>query len=102
MAAHTCSKCGHNDAIFGVGGGQRLAAELGLEFLGSIPLEGIICETSDSGRPAVVSAPQSPGALAYAAVARRVWRKLEEGAAAAAEARGGAAGGAGQEPSRGA
>ena len=51
MAMHVCSQCGHVEHIFGSGGGERMAAEYGLEYLGGLPLDIRIREHADSGRP---------------------------------------------------
>src|SRR5690606_6524199 len=62
MATHVCSHCGHEEAIFGSGGGEQLAREAGVPFLGRLPLDARIREEADSGRPTVVAAPGSPRA----------------------------------------
>jgi len=51
MSTHHCPACGHEQAIFGEGGGKKLAAEYGLELLASIPLNKEIREMTDSGHP---------------------------------------------------
>src|SRR5690606_200210 len=71
MATHVCSQCGHEDAIFGAGGGEALAAEGGVALLGKLPLDARIRAESDAGRPTVVSAPETPRARAYLDFARR-------------------------------
>jgi ATP-binding protein involved in chromosome partitioning len=76
MSVHICSKCGHEEALFGSGGGDRLAAEYGVEVLGRLPLDIVIRETTDNGNPVVASAPDSPSAKAYAELARRVEEQL--------------------------
>ncbi|MEM9688707.1 MAG: iron-sulfur cluster carrier protein ApbC [Pseudomonadota bacterium] len=72
MSMHICSNCGHEEAVFGSGGGERMAAETGVEMLGQLPLDAMIREQTDSGKPTVVAAPLSPQAAAYIAAARRV------------------------------
>jgi ATP-binding protein involved in chromosome partitioning len=72
MSTHVCSHCGHEDALFGHGGGEALARECGTELLARLPLDAAIGVESDQGRPTVVSAPGSPRALAYELMARRV------------------------------
>jgi len=79
MSYFACPKCGHESAIFGRGGARREAEKLGMEFLGELPLDIAIRETSDGGRPIVVSQPESPHAGAYVAIARRVWEKVSAG-----------------------
>lgn len=76
MATHICSNCGHSDAIFGEGGGEQMAQQYGSELLGQLPLLRSIREQADSGVPTVVSAPESPAAMAYKAIARRAAAKL--------------------------
>jgi ATP-binding protein involved in chromosome partitioning len=72
MAVHVCSNCGHAEHIFGEGGGQRLAAQHGVDYLGALPLALSIREQADGGRPTVASEPEGEIAGLYAAVARKV------------------------------
>ncbi|GAB4239546.1 MAG: Mrp/NBP35 family ATP-binding protein [Kiloniellaceae bacterium] len=76
MSVFVCPNCGHESHIFSHGGARREAERLGMEFLGEIPLDIEIRETSDGGRPVVVSKPDAPNAQAFAAIARRVWEKV--------------------------
>ncbi len=76
MAVHVCSKCGHAEHIFGEGGGKRMAAEYGMDYLGALPLDIKIREQADSGRPTVVSDPDGELAGIYKAVARQVAIKI--------------------------
>lgn len=71
MSIHRCSACGHEEHIFGEGGGASIAARHEVELLGSLPLEAAIREQTDSGRPTVVAAPDGPAAAAYRRVALR-------------------------------
>jgi ATP-binding protein involved in chromosome partitioning len=71
MSLHVCSNCGHAEAIFGEGGGERLAAEAHTELLGRLPLDARIRQEADGGRPTAVAAPQSPRGQAYREFARR-------------------------------
>lgn len=71
MSLHVCSNCGHEEPIFGTGGGQRLADQEGVELLGSMPLDLRIREQADSGAPTVVAEPESRAAELYRAAARR-------------------------------
>ncbi|MDJ0878961.1 MAG: iron-sulfur cluster carrier protein ApbC [Halieaceae bacterium] len=80
MAVHTCSKCGHQEHIFGAEGGERIAAEYGVQLLGALPLALSIREQTDGGRPTVVAAPDSPEAASYLAIADRVSAALGEAA----------------------
>jgi ATP-binding protein involved in chromosome partitioning len=72
MSTHICTQCGHEEALFGSGGGKRMAEEYGVELLGQLPLDLCIREQTDSGRPTVIAAPESPQAAAYRAAARRM------------------------------
>jgi ATP-binding protein involved in chromosome partitioning len=78
MSIHVCSHCGHAEHIFGEGGGERMAADYGVELLGSLPLDRSIRELADAGRPTVVGAPDSHTADIYRAIARRVAIKVGE------------------------
>ena len=76
MSYFVCGNCGHEADIFGHGGGERMAIELGVPFLGSIPIYQPIREGGDSGVPLVVSEPDSPAARAFTAVAERTAAQL--------------------------
>ena len=78
MAVHVCSNCGHVEHLFGADGGQRMAAELGLGYLGALPLKLQIREKADSGCPTVVADPDGEVAALYKAVARQVAVKVAE------------------------
>jgi ATP-binding protein involved in chromosome partitioning len=72
MSTHVCSHCGHEEALFGSGGGTRMAQEYDVTLLGQLPLDIRIREQTDSGAPTVVADPLSPQAAAYRATARRI------------------------------
>jgi len=76
MSTYICSKCGHEEHIFGEGGGQRMAEQYGVDLLGQLPLELSIRELTDSGRPSVVADPTGRIAMAYRDIARRVGAKI--------------------------
>jgi ATP-binding protein involved in chromosome partitioning len=76
MAVHVCTNCGHAEHIFGEGGGQRYAAEKGLDYLGALPLNMQIRLQADTGKPTVVSDPDGEVAGIYKAVARQVAVKV--------------------------
>ena len=76
MAVHVCSKCGHAEHIFGEGGGKRMAAQYEMDYLGALPLDIQIRLQADSGKPTVVSDPESEIAGIYKAVARQVAIKI--------------------------
>ncbi|GLU35421.1 iron-sulfur cluster carrier protein ApbC [Trinickia caryophylli] len=72
MSIHICSNCGHAEHIFGTGGAERMAAEYGVELIGSLPLDIAIREQADSGRPTVAAEPAGRIAEIYRAIARKV------------------------------
>jgi ATP-binding protein involved in chromosome partitioning len=72
MAVHVCAQCGHAEHIFGQDGGRRMAEELGVDYLGGLPLDLNIRVHADGGRPTVVADPNSPIAATYQSLARQV------------------------------
>ncbi|WKJ90948.1 iron-sulfur cluster carrier protein ApbC [Methylomonas montana] len=76
MSIHICSNCGHEEAIFGQGGGVAMAAKNKIDLLGSLPLDIHIREYADSGRPTVVADPDGRPAQIYKAIARKMAAKL--------------------------
>ena len=76
MSTHVCSQCGHEEAIFGSGGGQRMAEQYGLPLLGQLPLDLQIRKDLDEGRPSVASDPDSPISASYRELARNVAARL--------------------------
>ena len=80
MSTHVCSSCGHEESIFGEGGGERMAADFDIDLLGQLPLDRRIREQADGGRPTVVGDPDSSAADAYRLTARRlVARQARQG-----------------------
>ena len=71
MSYYACPQCGHEADIFGHGGGERLAEQLEMPFLGRIPIYQPIREGGDNGVPLVVSEPESAAAKAFMAAAER-------------------------------
>jgi ATP-binding protein involved in chromosome partitioning len=81
MSYFLCPHCGERSHIFSHGGARREAERLGCDFLGEVPLDLAIRETSDEGRPITVSAPNSPHAQLFREIAAKVWAKVSgEGA----------------------
>jgi ATP-binding protein involved in chromosome partitioning len=76
MSWFECPHCGKPSPIFGSGGGERLAAELGLPLLGQIPLYPRVMEGGDRGQPIVVSDPESSAARALVSVAERIKERV--------------------------
>jgi ATP-binding protein involved in chromosome partitioning len=71
MSYFTCTQCGHEADIFGHGGGEQMATDLGVPFVGRIPIYQPIREGSDAGVPLMISEPDSPAARAFMAAAER-------------------------------
>ena len=69
MSYYVCPECGHRADIFHHGGARETAQRLGADFLGEIPLDIAIRTTSDSGRPIVVTGPDTPHAESYRQIA---------------------------------
>jgi ATP-binding protein involved in chromosome partitioning len=78
MSYFMCPHCNERSEIFSHGGAKNEAEQLGIDFLGDIPLDIAIRETSDSGRPIVFSQPNSEHSKAYTAIAEKVWAKVEQ------------------------
>ncbi len=76
MSTHICSNCGHEDAIFGDGGGEKLAQETGVQLLGKLPLDRTIREQTDLGCPSVENDPHSAISQAYVELARHCAAQL--------------------------
>ncbi|MEP7184264.1 MAG: iron-sulfur cluster carrier protein ApbC [Rhodanobacter sp.] len=76
MATHICSNCGHEEHVFGEGGGTRMAAQYDVPYLGSLPLDIRIREQADSGNPTVVAMPDSELAARYREIARNTAGRL--------------------------
>ena len=76
MSTHICSKCGHEEAIFGSGGGEQMAQDYDVELLGQLPLDIRIREQTDGGRPTVVAEPDSAHAASYRLTAQRMAARL--------------------------
>ncbi|HEX5338712.1 MAG TPA: iron-sulfur cluster carrier protein ApbC [Gallionella sp.] len=78
MSTHICSKCGHEEHIFGAGGGAQMCKDYNIELLGSLPLDIRIREQADGGKPSVVAEPDGTIAQAYRQIALRTAIKLSE------------------------
>ncbi len=76
MSIHICSNCGHEEHIFGEGGGRRMAEQYGVNFLGALPLDIRIREETDGGKPTVVAEPESRISQIYREIARNTAAKL--------------------------
>lgn len=78
MAAYECPHCGHESALFGSGGGERLCREHGVELLGQLPLASAIREAADGGAPSVAADPDSAISQRYRRIAVRAAAKIAE------------------------
>ncbi len=78
MSTHICSQCGHEEHIFGAGGGEKMCKDYEVEFLGSLPLDIKIREHTDAGTPTVVADPSGRIAETYRSIARRIAVKVDE------------------------
>jgi ATP-binding protein involved in chromosome partitioning len=76
MSIHICSNCGHEEPIFGTGGGQAMAEQYGVDLLGQLPLDIRIREETDGGKPTVVAEPESRISQIYRAIGRKTAAKL--------------------------
>lgn len=71
MSTHICTNCGHEEAVFGRGGGERIAEELGLPLLGQVPLNAGLGRSTDEGAPVVAADPDHPASQRFREIARR-------------------------------
>ena len=78
MSVHLCSKCGHEEHIFGEGGAAAMSRDYGVDVLGGLPLDIRIREQADSGKPTVVADPDSRAAQIYKEIARKTAARIAE------------------------
>ena len=76
MSTHICSNCGHEEHIFGAGGGALMAKDYNVDLLGSLPLDIGIRTQADSGKPTVIAEPDSKIASIYKEIARKAAIKI--------------------------
>ena len=76
MSLHICSRCGHEEHIFGEHGGRNLSEQYGVPLLGSLPLDRRIREETDQGKPTVAADPKGPLARAFTEAALRAVGEL--------------------------
>lgn len=74
MSTHICSNCGHEEQIFGTGGGDKLSAQYDIPLLGRLPLNVQIRENADAGKPSVIA--EDDAAESYLAIAEKIAAKL--------------------------
>jgi len=82
MASFCCPTCNHVTPIFGHGGARLESEKRGIPFLGEIPLDMAIRQTSDDGRPIVATDPEGIHAKHYIDIARQLWTSITTGVAA--------------------
>jgi ATP-binding protein involved in chromosome partitioning len=78
MSGFVCPKCGTRVDIFKTGGGRKIAEDLGVPFLGSIPIDPQICADSDEGVPFIVRHPDSPASKAFMDIVEKIEKYLED------------------------
>ncbi|RKG52672.1 iron-sulfur cluster carrier protein ApbC [Acinetobacter cumulans] len=76
MSTHICSNCGHEEQIFGTGGGDKLSEQYNIPLLGRLPLNVQIRENADAGKPSVIA--QDDAAESYMAIAEKIAAKLPQ------------------------
>jgi len=82
MSFYCCPECGHHAEIFNTGGAAQAADKLGIPFLGAVPLDAAVCETSEAGTPIVLAQPDSNPAQVFTAAARHIYGQITRNAAA--------------------
>ena len=76
MSTHICSNCGHEEKIFGIGGGDKLSEQYHIPLLGRLPLNAQIREHADQGKPSVVA--MDDAADSYIDIAKAMWEQIEK------------------------
>ena len=77
MSGLVCPHCGETINVFGEGGGKKVAQDMGLEFLGSIPMDPMISADSDEGTPFVIRHPDSPASKAFGEIIEKIEEKVK-------------------------
>ena len=78
MSTHICSNCGHEEHIFGSGGGERMAEQYDVDLLGDVPLDISIRQGVDNGKPSVVTDPDGAISATYKKIARNAAARLAQ------------------------
>ncbi|MEM3873525.1 MAG: Mrp/NBP35 family ATP-binding protein [Candidatus Bathyarchaeia archaeon] len=78
MSGFICPKCGAEVNIFKTGGGRKIAEDLAVPFLGSIPIDPEICTDSDEGKPFIVGHSDSPASKAFTDIVKKIEQYLEQ------------------------
>jgi ATP-binding protein involved in chromosome partitioning len=78
MSGFVCPDCGKKTPIFRTGGGEKVAKEYSVQFLGKIPLDPRVCEASDLGHPFIIEHPDSPAAKAFMQIVEKIKAFIQE------------------------
>lgn len=78
MSGFTCPHCGTVAPVFKQGGGDQASRDLGVPFLGAIPLDPALCRAGDAGQPILAAQPTSAVAEAFRQVAAGVWTQIDQ------------------------
>jgi ATP-binding protein involved in chromosome partitioning len=78
MSGLVCPHCGETINVFGEGGGEKVAQDMGLELLGSIPMDPRISADSDEGKPFVIKHPGSPASKAFGEIIEKIEEKVKQ------------------------
>lgn len=82
MSTHVCSQCGHEEHIFGAGGGDKMAQEYDIDLLGNLPLDIQIRQDADQGNPSVIADPEGAISMSYRKIAQSIVARLAKQAKA--------------------
>ena len=72
MSYMVCPKCEERIEVFGIGGGEKIASDMDVPFLGSIPLDPLVSIAMDSGTPFIASQPESPAARDFDSIVTKI------------------------------
>lgn len=78
MSGFKCPNCGEQIDLFGAGGGEKAAEEMGVPFLGAVPIDLEISKSGDAGLPFIVKYPDSEAAKAFDAIVEKIQEQLEQ------------------------
>lgn len=78
MSTYHCAQCGHEEKLFGEGGGHKLAEQFDIDLLGHIPLDINIRKMTDSGEPTVIKDPNGANAKCFYDIAQKITTKLKD------------------------
>ncbi len=78
MSGFVCPKCGEKVDIFRAGGGEKIAEDLAVPYLGRIPIDPEICRDSDKGSPFIIEHPNSPASKAFMSIVEKVEEFLKK------------------------